>query len=151
MSDTSLAVARKERAGDVVKLPLASTAATYKKGHLIEVNSGGYGAMGGDDASVLFGGIANQEVEVESGGSNGAEEIQVAQKGLFLMTFTSTLTQADLLKAAYAADNYRAARYADVSNRLFVGIIKAIVSASQAWVDIEPAIPNKATLANAIS
>jgi hypothetical protein len=151
MGDTALAVARLERAGDKVKLPLASTAATYKKGHLIEVNAAGYGAMGGDDASVVFGGIADEEVEVESGGSNGDEHVTVAQKGVFRFKFDSTLTQADLLKAAYLADNNQMARYADVSNAVFAGIIVNIVSASEADVDIEPATRQVATVADAVS
>jgi len=151
MTDTTLEVARDRMDGETVTIPLASTAATYKKGWILEVNASGYGAAGGDDGSVLFGGVTEEEVLVPSGASNGDYEIKVRQKGLVLFTFTSTLTQADLEKAAYAADNHRAARYDDVSNHLFVGIIKRIVSATQAWVDIEPAVPQKATLADAIS
>ena len=151
MSDATVEIARETMDGEIVRLPLASTAATYKKGFLIEVNSGGYGAMGGDDASVLFGGVAAEEVVVASGASNGDEEILCRQKGLVRFASTSTLTQADLEKAVYAADNYRVARYADVTNHLFVGIIKRVISSTECLVDIEPAIPQKATLANAIS
>jgi len=151
MGDTALAVARKERAGERVNVPLAATAATYKKGHFIEINSAGYGAMGGDDASVVFGGIADQEVEVVTGGSAGDESIAVIQKGVHRVKFASTLTQADLLKAAYLEDNYQMSRYADVSNAVFAGIIVNVVSASEADVDIEPATRRVASLADAIS
>jgi len=151
MSDTTREVAREYMDGEIVRVPLASTAATYKKGHLIEINASGYGAMAGDDASVRFAGVAVEEVTVPAGASNGDYEIAVRQKGVLRFAATSTLTQADLEKAVYAADNYRVARIGDVSNALFVGIIKRVISASECFVDIEPAIPLKATLANAIS
>jgi len=151
MSDTTLEVMRDEMEGNRVTVPLSDTAATYKRGHLIELDANGYGDMAGDDASVRFAGIATEEVVVPSGASDGDYGVVCQQKGLHLFTFTSTLTQADLEMAAYAADNYRAARVGDVSNALFIGIIKRIVSSTQAWVDIEPAIPAKYTLANAVS
>jgi len=151
MSDTTKEVARSERAGDVVTVPLAATAATYRKGQLLNVNAYGYGKKGEDAAAERFAGIADESVEVVTGGSAGDEAIKVRQKGLFLLEFDSTLTQADVEKAAYVANNFQMARVGDVSHSVFAGIIKEIVSAAKAWVDIEPAIPGLATLANAIS
>jgi hypothetical protein len=151
MSDTTQEVLRASRQGDTVELPLVSTAATYKRGHLLNIAAAGYGKMAGDTSSERFAGIAGEELTVASGGSNGDQKIEAIQKGVHLFTFTSTLTQADLEKAAYVKDNYRLARVADVSNAVFAGVIKGIKSASQAWVDIEPAIPGLATLANGIS
>ena len=151
MGDTALEVAREYMDGEIVAVPLSDTAATYKKGHLIELDANGYGDMAGDDATVKFAGVAVEEVVVPAGGSDGAYAIKCRQKGVVRFESTSTLTQADLEKAVYAADNYRVARFDDVMNHLFVGIIKRIVSSSQAGVDIEPAIPNKAALADAIS
>ena len=152
MTATTKEVMRASRDGDTVPLPLVNTAATYKRGHFLSVDSTGYGKAATDAASEYFAGIAGQEVTVASGGSAGDQKIEVIQKGLHLVTFTSTLTQADNGKAAYVVDNNLMARYAGSSNKLFGGVIKNVVSASQAWVDIEPGIFGpRATLANGIS
>jgi len=151
MSDTAVEIPRTEMEGKVVKAPLVNTAKTYKKGWLMNVNSSGYVKSGADATAERFAGVADEEIEVPSGGSAGDHSIMVKQKGLVLFTFTSTLTQADLEKAAYMKDNYRLSRFADVTYAVFAGIIKRIVSSSQAYVDIEPACPQLSTLADAVS
>jgi len=151
MTATTQEVMRAEREGKQMTLPLASTAATYKRGHFLNIPSNGYGKAGADTSGDRFAGIAAEEVTVASGGSNGDSKIKVIQKGVHLCTFYSTLTQADMEKAAYIKDNNLLARVGDVSNAVFAGVIKEVKSSSQAWVDIGPAIPGLATLANAIS
>jgi hypothetical protein len=152
MSDTAVEVPRTEMEGKVVKAPLVNTAKTYKKGWLMNVNSSGYVKSGADATAERFAGVAASEVEVKASGSAGDESILLQQRGVILFTFTSTLTQADLEMAAYVKDNYRLARFADVTYLVFAGIIKRIVSTTQAYVDIEAAIPQvPSALANAVS
>jgi hypothetical protein len=150
-SDTTKAVQREFREGDFASLPLYSTVKTYKVGWLINVNATGYAKSGADATAERFAGVADQEVEVATGDASGDRRIQVRQKGLVKMTFTSTLSAADLEMAAYVKDNYRAARFADVTYAVFCGIIKGIIDANTAWVDIEPAIPGLGALASAVS
>lgn len=151
MSDTTNEVLRIGGAGDVVFLPLASTAAVYKRGWLMNRNASGYGKVGADATAEEFAGMAEEAVTVITGGSNGAEKMHIARKGVRRFTFASTLTQAALGKAAYVKDNYRLALFADVTHAVFAGIIVEVISSGEAFVDIEPATLRYALVADAIS
>lgn len=107
-------------------------------GGLAVINTSGYAVAGQDAAGYRFGGVVDGQVD-NSGGPAGAKKVNLHREGEFLLAFSGTATQADVGKRVYVVDDQTVGLAQPGTGNVFAGVITEYVSASQVWVDIEPA------------
>lgn len=105
------------------------------KGTMVKIAADGYLMDAASEAGSFFAGIA-AETKDNSGGSAGDLKMQVYRKGRFLLTFSDTLTIADVGSTVYATDNQTATVTSGASKQI-VGQLVEFVTASTGWVDID--------------
>jgi hypothetical protein len=108
-------------------------------GALVSVNAAGYAVPGADSAGQIFVGVATERKDNSSGGA-GDLSVAVRRRGLFKMTFATAITQANVGDNVFLVDDDSVDLAANVTNKIFCGIIAAYIDSTHAWVDIEPAI-----------
>jgi len=123
--------------GGIQDLPLAATE-SIDDGDLVVFNPAGYLAQGANTRGYRFGGIAREDAD-NSAGADGAIDCQVDQAELQQLT-CSGLTQEDEGKPVWLAT---ATTITTTPGNVFVGIIRKVVSATVAEVDISVAISGK--------
>ena len=104
------------------------------KNTMLIVDADGYAGKAAAAASTMFAGIALETID-NSGGSAGDLNVKVAINGRWLLTFSDTLTIADVGSVAYATDD-QTATITSAANKQLVGHVVEFVTASTAWVDI---------------
>jgi hypothetical protein len=108
-------------------------------GALVCVNADGFAVPGSDTAGLIFEGISREYVD-NSLGLDGAKTVTVRRRGLFNMSFESNITQANVGDNVFILTDEMVDIAANVANKIFCGVIAAVIDDSHAWVDIEPAI-----------
>jgi len=108
-------------------------------GSLVCVNAAGYALPGGDTAGLIFVGIAQERVD-NSLGSAGDKNVVVRRRGLFKMKFNTAISIANVGDNVFCYDDETVDVTANVSNKIFCGVIATYIDTTHAWVDIEPAI-----------
>ena len=108
-------------------------------GALTSVNAAGYAVPGNDTAGQIFQGVA-MERQDNSFGAAGAKTVNLMRRGLFKLTLGTAITQANVGDNVFLVDDQTVDLTANVTNKIFCGIIAAYIDSTHAWVDIEPAI-----------
>ena len=105
------------------------------EGALVAVNAAGFAVNGGDDASAVVVGIADETID-NSGGSAGDKEIKVRRSGVFTFVAGWSAAQADVNTLVYAVDNQTVDLVGATTNDLLVGRVLEVLSSSKVRVDI---------------
>jgi hypothetical protein len=110
------------------KQKVASGAIHFYKGAICNFNSSLYVKLGGDTSGELFAGIALEELEQASGGSNGDESITLipAKSGAIVELTLPSVAQANLYSSAYVNGDDAVALVGTTSNDVRVGTIVAL-------------------------
>ena len=108
-------------------------------GGLTCVNAAGYALPGSDTTGLIFAGVAMERVDNSSGGV-GDKTVNVKRRGLFKMTFANTISIANVGDNVFLVTDETVDVTANVTHKIFCGIIAAYIDSTHAWVDIEPAI-----------
>jgi hypothetical protein len=108
-------------------------------GSLVCVNAAGYALPGSDTAGLTFVGIAQERVD-NSLGSAGDKNVIVRRRGLFRMTFHTAISIANVGDKVFIYDDESVDVTANVTHKIFCGIIATYIDTTHAWVDILPAI-----------
>jgi len=119
-------------------LPVYQSTTIYA-GALVCVNAGGYAVNGADTAGLIFMGVAREYVD-NSAGASGDKTVTVRRRGLFRMTLGHNISVANIGDNVFLVDNQTVDLAANVTNAIFCGNIAGYISATEAWIDIEPAI-----------
>ena len=122
----------KRQNGDLVAVPMGVDI-VYRGGMVIR-SADGYCDAGADTADVDFEGVAFEKKD-NSAGANGDLNVRVYKTGMFSFA-CSGMAITDVGKAAYLSDDQTITL---VPNNVWVGIIQKFVSATEVFVDIEPA------------
>ena len=133
------------REGAEIALPVAA-ATTIRAGDLVALDAG-YLVPGDDAASTVFAGVARQYVD-NSGGGDGDAVCLVRRYGLWRLPMASAITAANAGDQAYLAGDGEADLAANVTNNIYCGVIAQVISTTEAWVDIEPAVRQSAAAAH---
>lgn len=121
------------RDGELYSLGVAANAKIFA-GSIVCLNSSGYAVPGSDTAGLKAWGRAEENVD-NTGGANGAKTVLV-REGVFKFAATG-LTVADVGKPCFLSDD-QTVSVAATANNVFAGIIEAIDSATEPWVEIDP-------------
>jgi len=124
--------------GVEITLPVYQSTTIYA-GALVCVNASGYAVNASDTSGLIFMGVAREYVD-NSAGASGDKTITVRRRGLFKMTLGHNISVANIGDNVFIVDNQTVDTSAYVTNAIFCGNIAGYISATQAWVDIEPAI-----------
>ena len=108
-------------------------------GALVSVNAAGYALPGSDTAGQIFQGVAMDHQD-NSSGAAGEKTVTLLRRGLFKMTLGTAISQANVGDNVFLVDDQTVDVTAQVTNKIFVGIIASYIDSIHAWVDIEPAI-----------
>lgn len=124
--------------GVEISLPVINADIVYAGG-LTCVNAAGYALPGSDTAGLIFMGVARENVD-NSLGAVGALSVVVRRRGLFKMKLATAITIANVGDEVFLVDDESVDVTANVTNKIFCGIIASYIDTTHAWVDIEPAI-----------
>ena len=113
--------------------PVAASTTIYA-GALVCLNASGYAVAAAATAGYQVVGVAKEQVD-NSSGSNGDKNVEVHRTGAFEFT-SSGLTIADEGKPCWITDDNNVTK---TPGDVFAGIIREYVSATSAYVDVEPA------------
>ena len=113
--------------------PVAASTTIYA-GALVCLNTSGYAVAAAATAGYQVVGVAKEQVD-NSSGSNGDESVEVHRTGAFEFT-SSGLSIADEGKPCWITDDNNVTT---TPGDVFVGILREYVSATSAYVDVEPA------------
>lgn len=124
--------------GVELALPVINADIIYG-GSLVCVNAAGYALPGADTAGLIFMGVATQQVD-NSSGAVGALSVPVRRRGLIKMKLATAITIANVGDNVFLVDDESVDLTANVTNKIFCGIIAAYIDTTHAWIDIEPAV-----------
>lgn len=108
-------------------------------GALACVNAAGYLVPGSDSAGLIFMGLAREHADNHDG-DDGAVSCLLRRRGLIAMEFATEISQANVGDNVFIVDDQTVDLTANVTNKIFCGIIAEYIDSTHAWVDIEPAI-----------
>lgn len=137
MADATADLQITRRAGVSRGIAVAAAVLLFA-GTLVCVDADGRAVVGADAADLTFGGIAIRQVD-NSDGAAAADTIEVLTGGEVLLGATG-LASGDEGKTVYVIDSATVglAASTDVDHYVPVGRITEVVSATSAWVRIEP-------------
>lgn len=127
------------QAGSSEDFPVYQSSTIYL-GALVMVNASGYAIPGSDTAGGIFVGVNLDAQQDNSSGSDGDLDVTVTREGLFLMTFDTAISQANVGDQCFLVDDQTVDLAGDTTNDIYCGVITKYVSSTSAWVDIAPAI-----------
>lgn len=136
---TALSADRQIIKGDP-EIGAAPVAASTKiwAGSLVCRNSSGYAAKGADTAGFIFAGVAREQAD-NSAGSNGTISVELYVEGTFKFA-ASGLAITDVGKPLYVLDDQTVVTGdGAVAEGVYVGILEEYISATSAWVRLDPA------------
>ncbi len=135
MTDTAVNLQIPSKHSDGLQsFPVLAAAHIYK-GQLCMVTAAGYLDDAVATANSFFAGVAADECD-NSAGASAALSCNCYRKGRFLLTFSDSLTVANIGDKVWATDN-QVCTITSATNKQKVGNIVGIHSTSQAWVDID--------------
>lgn len=126
------------REGELYSYGVAANAKGFAGG-LIALNSAGYAVPASDTAGLRVVGRSEEAFD-NTGGANGALAV-TARRGVFKFAGTG-LTVADIGKNALVTDD-QTVSVLDTTNNVVAGVIVAVDSATEAWVEIGPSAGSK--------
>ncbi|MEN6466559.1 MAG: hypothetical protein ABFD62_15400 [Syntrophaceae bacterium] len=103
------------------------------------INATGFLVPGADTAGLIFQGVSRQYVD-NSLGNDGDLIGLVHRRGLWLMKFAHEISQANVGDNVYLVDDDLVDLAVNVTHLIFAGVIAEYLSATEAFVDIEPAV-----------
>ena len=127
-----------ERANGVEVGFLVKAGALIYGGALTATDPTGYLVRGSDSAGLIFQGVSMDHYN-NSSGQNGDLIAALLRRGL-VKSAIAAVTIADIGKNVFIVDDNTVALTANVTNKIFCGIIAGIIDSTTVWVDIEPAI-----------
>jgi len=109
---------------------VASGAIHFYKGALCNFNSSGYVKLGADTSGELFAGVALEELNQATGGSNGDNDIQLipAKSGAVVELTLTSVAVTDIGSLCYVNGDDVVALAATTTNDVPVGTIVALSS-----------------------
>lgn len=124
--------------GVEVDLPMINGDIIYAGGWTC-VNAAGYALPGSDTAGLIFMGIATERKN-NSAGALGAISVPVRRRGLIKAKLATAITIANVGDEVFLVDDESVDLTANVTNKIFCGIIAKYIDTTHAMIDIEPAI-----------
>lgn len=131
-TDKNLEISSKD-SGGLQSFPVYTGIHVYK-GAMMRIQAAGYLDNAAAENGSFWGGIAADECD-NTDGSSGDLNCNVWRTGRFLLTFSDSLSVANLGSPVYATDN-QTATITSGQYKQKVGRLVEVVSASQGWVDI---------------
>jgi hypothetical protein len=107
-------------------------------GALVAFDTNGDIVPGADTAGLVFAGVSLEYVD-NTGGADGALNVLVRRKGVYRMKGAS-FTKATVGNKVFLVDDQTVALAAGATNDIWCGVIAEYISATEAWVNIEPAV-----------
>jgi len=137
---TALAADKKveSRAGVEISIPVINADIIYA-GANVCVNASGYALPGSDTAGLIFEGVSREYVD-NSLGDAGALNVLLLRRGLIKMEFQTAISIANVGDNVFLVDDQLVDLTANVTHKIFCGVIAEYIDTTHAWVDIEPAI-----------
>lgn len=124
--------------GIELSFPVVNAGIIYS-GALVCVNAAGYALPGSDTSGLIFQGVAREQADNRLGAA-GAKKVTLRRRGVFKMTLGHTISIANIGDKVYIVDDQTVDLEANVSNKVFCGLIAGYIDSTHAWVDIEPAV-----------
>lgn len=124
--------------GVEVPFPVINADIIYGGSHVC-VNAAGYALPGSDTAGLIYVGEALERVD-NSLGSAGDKTVIVRRRGLIKMEFATPIAVSNIGDNVFLVDDEKVDLTANVTNKIFGGIIAGFIDTTHAWIDIEPAI-----------
>lgn len=120
------------------KGPVASGAIHIYKGALLNWSATGYLELAADTASEVFAGVALEELNQATGGSDGDNEVNFipAGSGEWVKMTTGTISRANVGDKVYANGDDQVDLAATTTNDVEVGVIREYISTTSAYVQI---------------
>lgn len=115
------------------EIPVAASTKIYG-GSIVVTNTNGYAVEGVNTASYLMAGVSLAEADNSAVATNGAINVKVRRKGVFLFAMSSAAAT-DIGKTVYPSDGGTVTTTA--GNGVVVGKIVKVESSSAVWVDID--------------
>lgn len=135
----------KKNAGDLQLFQVADTQRIFE-GSFCVINSTGYLEVATDATTKKFAGVAYEEADNRShisGHADGFVSARVYRSGVFKAK-SAAIDQADVGVTVYVSDDDTLGPADETSNDLLAGICLEIISATEHWVDIGPAMTGAA-------
>lgn len=124
--------------GVEVPFPVINADIIYGGSHVC-VNAAGYALPGSDTSGLIYVGEAMERVDNSLGGA-GDKNIVCRRRGLIKMEFATAISIANVGDNVFLVDDEKVDLTANVTYKIFCGIIAGYIDSTHAWVDIEPAI-----------
>lgn len=124
--------------GVEVSIPVINADIIYA-GANVCVNAAGYALPGSDTAGLIYMGVARENVD-NSLGDAGDLSVTLRRRGLVKMEFQAAISIANMGDNVFLVDDQLVDLTANVTNKIFCGVIAKYIDTTHAWVDIEPAI-----------
>lgn len=124
--------------GVEVPFPVINADIIYGGSHVC-VNAAGYALPGSDTAGLIYVGEAMERVDNSLGGA-GDKTVVLKRRGLIKMTMQTAITQANVGDNVFLVDDETVDLTANVTHKIFCGIIAGYIDTTHAWVDILPAV-----------
>lgn len=131
----------KKNAGDLQLYPVADTQRIFE-GSFCCLNSAGYLEVATDATGKRFAGVAYEEADNRShitGHANGFVSARVYRSGVFKAA-SAAIDQADVGLKVFVSDDDTLGPTDEPTNDHFAGVCLEIISATEHWVDIGPAM-----------
>jgi hypothetical protein len=125
-------------APQVKSVSVASGAIHIYKGALLSYNSSGYAKLTTDTSGETFCGVALEELNQATGGSNGDNKIKVIPvgSGALVKMKTGTISAASVNLPVYGKTDDQVELAATTSYDIQVGVIREVLSTTSAMVQI---------------
>jgi hypothetical protein len=107
-------------------------------GALVAFDTSGDIIPGADTAGLVFAGVS-LEYKDNSGGADGDLSVLVRRKGVYRMKGAS-FTKATVGNKVFLVDDQTVALAAGATNDVWCGVIAEYISATEAYINIEPAV-----------
>lgn len=124
--------------GVEVPFPVINADIIYGGSHVC-VNAAGYALPGSDTAGLIYVGEALERVD-NSLGNSGDKSVVVRRRGLIKMELATAITVANSGDNVFLVDDEKVDLTANVTNKIFCGIIAGYIDSTHAWIDILPAV-----------
>lgn len=108
-------------------------------GSFVCVNAAGYALPASDTAGLIFQGIAVNRAD-NSLGNAGDISVTLRRRGLVRATLATAISQANVGDNVFLVDDESVDLTANVTHKIFAGVIAKYIDTTHAMIDIEPAI-----------
>lgn len=126
------------RPGIETPLPVKAATVIYG-GALVCCDANGYAVPGADTAGLIFKGYAVDRAD-NSTGDNGDVKVVLHRRGQIKAALGHDITQANVGDAVFLVDDQTVDLTANVTHKIYCGVIDEYIDSRHAWIDIEPAI-----------